>query len=530
MPPTWLHTRLPLDPSEPPGPTPAPSERPRLGAYLDAIKAGNADVPLRTEEPDPLGLAELHTVPAVLRLRLLDRLYATFRPTDTERLERFINAYAFLARSGFSSLPFPSRGRRNLARSCAHALELMQAQFRGYWRRHLMPPTRWWGRFLATFRATGSAQLFSVRCPTLEGRGGTTPLHPAARTLLQATANPFAWEPELQPYLETMLDLLSRDVLLFPATSPSAYVEGGRGRFVFDAAGDHPPALPDGQDPRGLFPDDHTPKWWIIDASRALARVSELRRGLALGASPERLHPGLADIPRSTRQILLQRLERILGRDPRRRRTRLAKPRRVSLAVGLEQAVRHSFAGRWTPNRDPASLQANVRLQSEPRTHPPYPADPGTWEAIEWEETGLRLRGTRTDSLRLVGQPVLIMDSAAPSSEGPAAPMRAGLIRWQQGSPNGERTEAGVELLPGSLHDGWFRISWRMGTSLQEQPVLLLTGSKVPPSLLMPAGLFRAGTAFTIRIDDQDRLGEMIRLLEMGIHFEHVQVRLEDAP
>ncbi|MFP4560463.1 MAG: hypothetical protein ACLFRB_10915 [Thiohalorhabdus sp.] len=525
---TWLHTRLPLDPSRLPDPT--PSGRPRLGVYLDAIKAGAPDAPPRSEEPDPLGLVALHHVPAGLRLKLLDRLFATFQPTDAARLERFINAYAFLARSGFSPFPTPSRGRRRLAQSCAHALELMQAQFQGYWRRHLIPPSRWWVRFLSTFRAAATAQLFSVRCPALEERGNITPLRPATRTLLQATANPFAWEPELQPYLETLLDLLSREVLLFPATSPSAYVEGGRGRFVFDAAGGHPPALPDGQDPQWLSPDDHTPKWWIIDASRALAHVSEIRRGLALGASPERLHPGLAEIPRSTRQILLQRLERVLGRDPRRRRINLPKPRRVSLAFGLEQAVRHSFAGRWTPTRDPASLRANVRLQSEPRTRPPYTGDADSWEAIEWEKTGLRLRGTRTGSPRLVGQPVLIMDSQAPPSGSSPAPMRGGIVRWRQDSPNGERTEAGVELLPGRLHDGWLRISWRMGASLQEQPVLLLTGPQALPTLLMPSGLFRAGTAFTLRIDDQDRLGEMVQLLETGVHFEHVQVRLEAPP
>jgi len=48
--------------------------------------------------------------------------------------------------------------------------------------------------------------------------------------------------------------------------------------------------------------------------------------------------------------------------------------------------------------------------------------------------------------------------------------------------------------------------------------------------MLMPPGLFRSGAPFNIRIDNQDRLGEMIRLEESGVHFEHISVRLKNAP
>ncbi|MFA9460770.1 hypothetical protein [Thiohalorhabdus methylotrophus] len=524
-----LHTRLPLEWSEDlPEPVP-PTEKPRFGRYLEVLREHPDSRPLGPEEPDPVGLAALQHIPGSLRLRFLDKLYAAFRPTEPARLDRFIDAYLLLARQGFSILPIRSRSRRRLAQATTHALELMQILFRAHWHQNRIPPREWWARFLATFRGAGAAHLFAVRGPSLVGDTATTPLRPSARLLLQAATNPHAWESELHAHLEQFLQLLSEDVLLFPAASPSAYVESRRGRFVFDAAGDQPPVLPDGLDPRKPTAKAHAPDWWIIDASRALSRLTELRRNLDLGAAPARLHPLLAETPEAPRRILLQRLERILGRGNRRRRTPLPVPRPVHVAVGMEQAVRHCFAGRWSRSGDPATLKANVRLQSEVLAHPSATPEAGGWEAVEWDEAGIRLRGQGVGSGTLVGKPVLILDlEESPDTSTPR--MQAGLVRWHQDLPASGGVQAGVELLPGHLHDGWCRISWSMGNALQEQPVLLLTQSQGPTSMLMPAGLFRSGAPFNIRIDNRDRLGEMIQLAEPGVHFEHVHVRLKDTP
>jgi len=515
-----LHARLPINwPVAPPTPFgPGPNG---LRAILAALRRDLGYELVPNGPLDPVAIPHLPNLTSRGRLALLDRLHAAARPTDPQVIDRFIDAYLLLANRGFVQIPGSPR-RRALAKATLRAVELMNRLFRDAWHRQMAAPPGWWRRFLETFRAAGEARLFAIRRPLFQGADETTVLHAAGATLLHSATNPFAWEPELVPYLERLVNLFGEDVLLFPAASPSAYAEGRPGRFVFDVNDDHPPGLPERWAPRSRVGRERT--WWIMDTSRVLARIAEFRRNLALGISPERIHATLADIPEPSRGILLRRLEKVLSRSSRRGRS--PSQGQAHVVPGLEATVRHSFARRWSGTRDPSILDTNVRLQSEVGTRGSGRSALHRWQIMDRHPTGMRLHGPDFSGPPIIGQVagVLEIDPDGRPSDGA---LRAGIVRWQRASAEEKGTEIGLELFPQSPEDCWCRMARGPGSTLHEYPALLLpAGSRQGPSLLLPAGLFQAGGLVTLRTDNQDQLAELIQVLEMGVHFEHIEVRL----
>lgn len=524
MPATPLHARLPLHwPVA--APTPFGRQPSGLRAFLAALRREQRPALVPHGHLDPVAIPHLPYLTPRARIALLDRLFIAANPTDPQVIDRFIDAYLLLAAHGFVQIPGISTRRRALAKATLRAVELMNRLFQDAWHRQTAAPPGWWRRFLETFRAAGEARLFAIRRPRFQAGGETTVQHAAAATLLQSAANPFAWEAELYGHLQRLIRLFSEDVLLFPAASPSAYAEGRPGRFVFDVNADRPPAPPEGWGPDSQRATE--PQWWILDTSRVLARLADFRRNLALGVSPDRVHGVLAEIPDPSRGILLRRLEHILSRPGRRART--PGHGQAHLVPGLEATVRHGFARRWSGTRDLATLDTNVRLQSEVGTRDRAQTSLNRWQILDRHPSGLRLRGPAPSGPALTGRIAGILE--VNENGWPAdAPFRAGIVRWQRTAPEAAETEIGLELLPAPPEDCWCRMVRGPGSTLHEYPALLLpAGQEVGPSLLVPAGLYQAGGLVTLRTDSRDQAAELVRILEMGVHFEHLEVRLKPA-
>lgn len=522
MPKPSLHARLPLNwpVTEP---TPFDSDPGGLRAIRAALGRDPGQALVPHGNLDPVHILSLPYLTNRGRLALLDRLFRAADPGDPQVIDRFIDAYLLLAYRGFAQVPGISPRRRALAQTTLRAVELMNRLFRDTWHRQMAPPAGWWRRFLETFRAAGEARLFAIRRPRFLDRGETTPLFAAGETFLEAAANPFAWEPELRGHLHRLLGLFSSDVLLFPAASPSAYAQGQRGRFVFDVADDHGPATPESWE--GHTAPTARPDWWILDTSRVLARLADFRRNLALGVPPARVHEVLAEIPESSRAILLRRMEGILARPERR--TRHRDSGQAHMVIGLEQTVRHRFARRWTGTRDLTILDTNVRLQSEVGTRDQERTALRRWQVLDHNAQGMRLRGPIVPGSSVTGRVAGVLESDAGGSPADSA-FQAGLVRWQRIDAGGNRTEIGLELLPGPPEDCWLRMMRGPGSILHEYPGLLLAPeSETGTSLLVAAGLFQAGGLLTLRRDDRDHTAEMVRILEFGVHFERIEIRLD---
>lgn len=520
----WLNARLPLSwPVTEPAPL-APGAN-GLRAILASAHRYTGRELAPYGELDPVAIPGLPYLPARIRLALIDRLYATARPSDPAVIDRFIDAYLLLAYRGFAQVPWISPRRRALAQTTLRAVELMNELFRANWHRQTAAPAAWWQRFLETFRAAGQARLLAIRRPLFQSRDQTTILRAATTTLLYSAANPFAWEQEIQGYLQPLLGLLAEEALLFPAASPSAYAEARTGRFVFDVGRGIPPTMPESLPPRR--PREPKPSWWILDTKRVLARLSDFRRNLALGAPPERVNAVLADIPEPSRSILLRRLENILGRP--RRRSRSQAEGEIRLVAGLEQTVRHLFAHRYSSDRDTRALDTNVRLQSERRTQLSGQSGLLTWRIQDRHTDGMRLWAPMPSGEVLIGRACGVMETGGNGPEGMDS-FRAGIIRWQRIEPESEGTAVGVDLLPGPTLDAWCRILQGPGSTLQEHPALLLEADPDNgASLLLPSGLFRAGTLVTLRTDDRERPAELLRVIERGVHFEHIAIRKQQG-
>ncbi|HKL77347.1 MAG TPA: hypothetical protein VJ985_03140 [Gammaproteobacteria bacterium] len=503
-------------------PEPAPGS-PGLSTYLAALRRHPTDRALSPERLDPVAIPLFKTLPVSSRLRLLDGLFQRQRPLRSEHLDRFIEAYLVLAERG--AWRFPGRGRRTIGIATTRALELMSRLFRQHWRHLHAVPGPWWQRFMATFRAAGEARLYPVRATGLAGTDGLTPMRVATDLLLRSVANPFAWEPDIHASVDRLLHVLGEDVLLFPAASPSAYAKHQSGRFVVDAAGRHPPVPPEGLDPSPASdgPPVH-PRWWIIDTAPALDHLARLRRNLALGVPAERVHPVLPEIPPASRRVILERLERILSR---RARTESARPTQdqLQLVAGLETAVRHNFARRWSHTDDPAALAARVRMQSEMGTRTAAEPVVQTWEVLDTGRNGLRLRGDTPPEPPLIGRIALLLETIPDGTTQPGV----ALVRWQRIAPDGAATEIGLERLRGQMADCWCAVGWRSGAAFQEHPAILLTATGDSPELLCPAGLFKSGALGTIRTDNQNRSVEFIRLREADVHFERIEVRFQQS-
>ncbi len=505
-----------------PAEEPAPFPQARTG--LPDLIAGVRGAPgweLAPEGPlDPVAIARARPIPGGLALRLLDRLYHLHQPVSPVVLDRFIDAYLLTALRGCRGIQPRGRRRRHTATAALRAMQLMDDLFRSRWQKQMSPPAEWWKRFLETFRSLGTAHLLAVRCPSLYPGPSLSPLRVASGLLLRAVSDPFAWEPELFPHLDRLLGTLADEVLLFPAESPTAYAEGRPGRFLFDTNSALPPVPPEILD--DARPSNGSPQWWIMDAGRPLARIAEHRRSLALGISPAKVHPLFSEIPDAPRRILLERLERILGRTHRRARPVREAATTVHLAVGLEQAVRHCFAHRLSGSADPGSLHTNVRLQSEVGTRGGT-AENGLaeWQVIERTRDGMRLRGPVPAGPPLTGRVVVVLN---PRNRSESSEVRVGIVRWEQIDPQAQTAHLGLEVLKASPQDCWCRTVSSMGTPLHEHPGLLL--EERPSVLLVPAGLFQSGAMLAARVDDRDHPVQLLRLQEEGVHFELIEVRL----
>ena len=503
-------------------PAPAGPAKGGIGDLVAALRAGPDGVPDPEGGLDPLVILRPRAVPARLALWLLDQQVQRYQPTSWEVLDRLTDAYLLTALRACRRFP-PVVGRRRLVATAAlRALRLSDRLFRDRWRAQTAPPADWWRRYLETFRSLGTAHLLAVRCPPLEGGAALTPHRAAAELLLRAVANPFAWESELIPHLERILAMLAEEVLLFPAASPTAYAEGRPGRFLFDARGDMPPVPPE------VFPevrpDSPSPHWWIVDTGRALTRIGELQRSLALGVPPARVHPLLAEIPSAPRRILLARLEKVLARRHRRNRFRPEVAAQAHLAVGLEQAVRHCFAHRWSGSRDPGSLHANVRLQSEMGTRAGAAAGAlSSCEVVERSRGGMRLQSRESSFPVLTGKVVTLLEEEGHGED--RAEPRIAIARWQQRDPGDGLVQMGLEILNREPQDCWCRVVSGMAASLQEHPGILLDTPEGNPFLLVPPGLFRTGALLTARVDDRDYPLQLLHLQEEGVHFELIEVR-----
>jgi hypothetical protein len=510
--------RLPLAwPQE--RPVAAPGE-PGIATYLSAIRARAANRPFPAEQLDPVAIPYFRGLPSGARLRLLDQLYRIQHPSRPELLDRFIDAYLLLAEGGFLNLP--GRGRQLAGVATCRALEAMDHLFRLHWRRLHTVPTPLWQRFMATFRAAGKARLFPVRTPSLEGGSSLSPIRVATEILLRSVANPFAWEPDITPSLDRLLALLTENVLLFPAASPSAYAKNRSGRFVVDASGSYPPVPPEGLvSPPLPGEDDLHPRWWIIDTSPALNRLATFRRSLSLGVPADRVHPSLAEIPPATRRVLLDRLERILSRRSRTPSTPEPGQRAARLVVGLEQTVRHNFARRWSGSGDPTALATHVRMQGEMGTQTAQRPMVQEWQVLDSGRGGLRLQSSLVPDRTLIGQVALLLDR-----EGQSEPTLA-LVRWQRILAHEGTTEVGLEQLKGIPKDCWCRVGWGSGPSLQEHPAIFLAPAKALPELICPAGLFQPGGTCTIRTDNRNHSVKLLRLREADVHFERIEVQLQ---
>ncbi|MFB6260242.1 MAG: hypothetical protein ABEK42_06040 [Thiohalorhabdaceae bacterium] len=456
---------------------------------------------------DPMAIPDLPYLPARARLALIDRLRADIGPSDPQILDRFIDAYLLLAYRGFAQVPWVSPRRRALAQTTLRAIELMNHLFRSNWRQQTAATGAWWHRFLETFRAAGRARILAIRRPLFHQRGQSHVLGSATVTLLHSAANPFAWEPELQPHLERLLGLLAEEALLFPAASPSAYAESGTGRFLFDVNRGQAPVPPDATPtPR---PGEPAPQWWILDTNRVIARLGDFRRNLALGAPAERMPNSVVDIPEPSRSILLRRLEKALASSNRKQRN--PSSGRVHLVTGLEPTVRHVFAHRWSVAKDMATLDTNVRLQSEMGTRTPNQSEQLVWHIRDRQPTGIGLRGPVPSGPSLVGRVAGLMDLNDNSSM-PQSTLRVGIVRWQRIAPGTEENEVGVDLFPETPSDCWCRIMHGPGATLQEYPAVFLEAkSENGASLLLPAGLFRKGVHVTLRADDREWPAELHR-------------------
>jgi hypothetical protein len=107
-------------------------------------------------------------------------------------------------------------------------------------------------------------------------------------------------------------------------------------------------------------------------------------------------------------------------------------------------------------------------------------------------------------------------------------PFRAGIIRWQMNHPGTGQAEIGLDILPGPPEDCWFRVVQGPGSTLHEFPALLLPANReTGPSLLIPAGLFQPGGLVTLRTDDRDHPATLVHAVELGVHFEHIEIRLQ---
>jgi hypothetical protein len=472
--------------------------------------------------PDPESLAGLGLLPATLRIRLLDAIHQRLGPDEPIPRQRWLRAYLRTLTMGCTALPSRFRAQRMLARAATHAVEILEGHFREHWRAQQPPDPGWWDLFFQIFRAGRDHGLLPIRIRSLAGEPASLG-RILARVLLETAANPFAWEPETHHYREQVLDLLVQDCHLLPAASPSAYAEGRPGRFLVDAATASAPRPPDVVPTRPAA--TPPPQWWILDAAGSLSRLAELRRGLALGVPPGRLHPLLAEIPQAACATILQRLERILHRGARRAPRRLPGHwHSVRLILGLEEVVRHQFAQRWSQPPDSHALDSTFRLQAEMGTRP-TPSAPPIWELEEESRYGARLRGQPEPGLTPTGY-VLGLVPETPDHRDRMAELQPALVRWFCYDPEREAAEIGVETLPTPSRDCWLRPTGQSFPLSQEWPTLWFPGDKDGPDLVLTApGLFHRGGRAIARIDNQEWALDLVHIQERGIHFELIEVR-----
>lgn len=508
---------LPTDASEPK----APSWRTTASLLRALLSRPSHRGSRPLDDPDPGAVTGLPGLPARLRLVLLDRLFRAMERRDPPVLERFAEAYLGLGQRGVSRLPGVG-GRAVLARLALRTIELAARQLAGYWRDRVAPPPELWTRLLTTFREAAAAGLLTRRSRDLSGAIRTTIGARMARTGLEAVANPYAWEPELYPHLQRFLDLLAEEVLLFPASSPSAFAEARTGRFVMDLNAATGPHLPGPG--AGAESNPGQAQWWVLDASRVLDRLRDMNRALQLGVPPDRIHGELPGIPDPARRILMDRLAWHLKRESTRPRSP-GSGGSVELIAGLEPAVRFCFAWRWSAQGDPRSLDRRIRLQTEVGTGGRPPPGLSPWEVVERSQSGVRLRGKGPPDSALVGQAVMI-NTVPDKTDTAEEPPRAGIVRWQRNEASGLGSELGVELLRGSPRDCWCRPSRGAGSPLQEHPGLWLPGEATAwDSLVLPSGLARQGERMTVRADEEQPVVEVQAVEERGVHFDRVTIR-----
>lgn len=515
---TLLHTALSLqwEPADRPPATPKIQDLPRA---LAALSAGPGTRPV----PDPESLAGLTLLPATLRIRLLDAIHQRLGPAEPLPRERWLRAYLRALGLGCSVLPSRYRAQRLLARAATHATEIIEGHLRERWRAQRPADPRWWELLFQLFRAGGEQGLLAIRIRSLAGEPGSLG-RTLARVLLESAANPFAWETETHPHRERLLDLIVQDCHLLPAASPSAYAEGRPGRFLVDAAAASAPRPPEEAPAQRSV--DFPPQWWVLDASGGLSRLAEIRRSLALGVPPERIHPQLAEIPEPARSVTVQRLEHILQRGGRREPRRPpARPRNMRLVLGLEEVVRHHFAQRWSRPHDTRALDSTFRLQSEMGTRP-APAAPEPWTALEENPHGCRLRGTRGTDHNPVGQVVGLVPEGA-SHWGGIPELQPALVRWfQRGEDEDIEAEIGLERLPAHPRDCWLRLTGQARPLGPEWPTLWFPPDDGSLGLLLTVpGLFRRGGRALARMDDREWPLTLVQIQERGMHFELIEAR-----
>lgn len=512
-----LHTALALQ-WEPEDPPPAPPKIQDLGRAVAALSTGPGVRPV----PDPESLAGLHLLPATLRLRLLDAVHNRLGPAEPLPREQWLRAYLHTLVRGCSLLPSRRRALRLLARAATHATEIIEEHLHERWRAQQPPDPRWWDLLFQLFRAGSQQGLMAIRIRSLAGEPASLG-RTLARVLLEAAANPFAWEPEAHSHRERLLDLLVQDCHLLPAASPSAYAENRPGRFLVDAAAASAPRPPEvaSTQPPGAPP----PQWWILDASGALGRLAEIRRGLALGVPPERIHPRLAEIPEPACSITVQRLERILQRSGQREPRRApARPRTLRLILGLEEVVRHHFAQRWSRPNDTRALDSTFRMQSEMGTRP-APALSEPWTVEEENRSGYRLRGGPPPESTTAGKVVGLVPEGA-SHWGGIPEIQPALLRWFRRDQQGPEAEIGLERLPAHPRDCWLRLTGQSRPLAPEWPTLWFPEADNGLGLLLTVpGLYRQGGKAVARMDDREWPLTLVRIRERGLHFELIEAR-----
>lgn len=516
-----LHTALSLqwEPADRPPATPKIQD---FNRALAALSAGPGARPV----PDPESLAGLGVLPATLRIRLLDAIHQRLGPAETLPRERWLVAYLRTLSMGCSLLPSRYRAQRLMARAATHATEIIEGHLRERWRAQRPADPRWWDLLFQLFRAGGDHGLLAIRIRSLSGEPASLG-RTLARVLLETAANPFAWEPETQAARERLLDLIVQDCHLLPAASPSAYAEGQSGRFLVDAAAASQP-----RPPEVVYrhpPEAPPPQWWVLDASGGLSRLAELRRGLALGVPPERLHPRLREVGEPACSITVQRLERTLQRGNRREARRPpARPRVVRLVLGLEEVVRHHFAQRWSRPHDTHALDSTFRLQSEMGTRP-SPASPEPWDVVEENRHGARLRGSPGPDTAPTGYVVGLVPEGS-SQWGGIPELQPALVRWFRRETEGAGADIGLERLPSRPRDCWLRLTGQSRPLAPEWPTLWFPQTEDGFGLLLTVpGLFRRGGKAVARMDDREWSLTLVQLRERGVHFELIEARESTA-